>query len=81
MANSPADSGTMFLGFSHQDAAYLARLRVCLAPDVRSGAIPLWDDTQLLPGDAWKRASELALEAALLEARAPAIPAWRGQRS
>jgi hypothetical protein len=35
MANSPADSGSVFMSYNHQDAAYLARLRVYLAPDAQ----------------------------------------------
>src|ERR1051326_3180747 len=64
MADSPADSGAVFISYSHQDAAYLARLQQHLAPYVRGGAIPLWDDTQIKPGDDWKRGIEQALDAA-----------------
>ena len=64
MADSPADSGTVFISYSHADRAYLARLQQYLAPYVRSGAIPLWDDTQIKPGDDWKRGIERALDSA-----------------
>lgn len=64
MATFSADTGTVFISYSHQDAAYLARLQRFLAPHVRSGAIPLWDDTQIKPGDEWKRKIEQALSSA-----------------
>lgn len=61
MANSPTTPGAIFLGYSRQDAAYLARLQRYLTPSVRSGAIPLWDNTQIKPGDDWKHSIEQAL--------------------
>lgn len=51
----------VFISYSHQDAAYLARLQQHLAPYVRSGVIPLWDDTQIKHGDDWMRGIEQAL--------------------
>jgi dipeptidyl aminopeptidase/acylaminoacyl peptidase len=61
MADSPADSSTVFISYSQQDAAFLARLQQALAPSAPSLAIPLWDDTPRQPGDDWKRSIEQAL--------------------
>jgi hypothetical protein len=58
------DPGTVFISYSHQDKAALELLQTFLRPFVRSGAVPLWDDTQIRPGDDWKRGIEQALSAA-----------------
>jgi tetratricopeptide (TPR) repeat protein len=62
MAQTPA--GKVFISYSHKDKAYLDRLQEHLRPHVRSGALPVWVDTQLKAGDEWKKEIEAALEAA-----------------
>lgn len=44
----------VFVSYSHDDSEWLKRLQVHLTPLVRSGAINLWDDTQISPGDKWR---------------------------
>lgn len=60
MADAPAP-GTVFISYSHQDIVYLARLQQHLASHVRSGAIPLREDTQLKAGSDWGRGIEQTL--------------------
>lgn len=64
MADFSTIPGAVFISYSHADSTYLARLRLYLAPFVRSGAITLWDDTQIKPGDDWKHSIEQALSSA-----------------
>lgn len=44
----------VFVSYSHQDKEWLEKLQVHLKPLMRKGAINLWDDTQILPGDKWR---------------------------
>ncbi|HEY7358897.1 MAG TPA: toll/interleukin-1 receptor domain-containing protein, partial [Ktedonobacterales bacterium] len=55
---------SVFISYSHKDKPYLDRLRVHLRPQEREGAITFWDDSQIKPGDHWKREIERALESA-----------------
>jgi hypothetical protein len=41
---------TVFISYSHHDAAWLDRLHVMLKPLTRSGALDVWDDTKISPG-------------------------------
>jgi len=61
--NKPGIS-TVFVSYSHVDAAYLARLRTHLKPLERAGLIDLWDDTKIRSGDKWKEIIAVALERA-----------------
>src|SRR5262249_46312122 len=59
-----APTSKIFISYSHKDKAYLDRLQEHLKPHVRSGALPVWVDTQLKAGDEWKKEIEAALEVA-----------------
>lgn len=54
----------IFISYSKADRAYLDAARSHLRPLERQGAIALWDDTQLLPGEAWDAAIRRELAAA-----------------
>ena len=62
MARTPA--GKVFISYSHDDKWYLDQLQKHLKPHVRSGALPVWVDTQLRAGDDWKKEIETALAGA-----------------
>src|SRR5258706_8606530 len=55
---------SVFISYSHRDAAYLERLMVHLRPLEKSGLIDLWADTKLEAGDKWKAEIETALRRA-----------------
>lgn len=44
----------VFVSYCHADATWLERLKVHLRPLVRKGALNLWDDTRISPGQAWQ---------------------------
>lgn len=52
---------SVFVSYSHADAAWLERLKVHLRPLVRKGALNLWDDTRISPGQAWQEEVAAAL--------------------
>ena len=52
---------TVFVSYSHKDAAFLDRLRIHLRPLEKQGLMDLWDDTKIEAGDRWKAAIEEAL--------------------
>jgi nucleoside 2-deoxyribosyltransferase len=52
---------TVFVSYSHKDAAFLDRLRVHLRPLEKQGLMDIWDDTKIEAGDQWKAAIEEAL--------------------
>ena len=43
----------VFIGYSHQDKAWLERLQVHLRPLEREGLIERWDDTRIQAGGKW----------------------------
>lgn len=52
--SSAIHRGWVFFSYSHSDASYLDRMLIHLRPVERSGAIDLWSDTKLKPGDRWR---------------------------
>ena len=62
MGDSPTIYRTKaFISYSHADKAYLERLQKHLKPDLREGAVQVWDDTQIPPGGDWLATIERAL--------------------
>lgn len=57
-----ADSGLVFISYSHDDAAWAQRFRVLLKPLVRRKHLRLWDDTSIRVGDEWHPAIGRAIE-------------------
>ena len=54
----------VFVSYNHNDAKWLERLRVHLAPMEREGIIDLWDDTKIAIGASWQTSIREALETA-----------------
>jgi hypothetical protein len=54
MISSKPDRSQIFISYSHQDAKWLARLRVHLKPLERDYGIVIWDDTEIKPGSSWR---------------------------
>ena len=49
-----AQRTTIFVSYCHKNKRWLQRLRVHLTPYDRRGALTLWDDTKIDPGDRWR---------------------------
>jgi pimeloyl-ACP methyl ester carboxylesterase len=45
----------VFVSYSHKDHKLLEELEIALSPDIRAGAIDVWDDTKIKAGKDWKR--------------------------
>jgi hypothetical protein len=54
----------VFISYSHRDKKWLDRLQVHLAPLLQNGAITVWADTQIRPGQEWKTEIEFAMASA-----------------
>ena len=62
--SAPNARTTVFLSYSHQDRRSLDRLLIHLRPIERSGAVDLWVDTRLKPGDPWREELDRAVRQA-----------------
>ncbi|MDS4021926.1 MAG: SUMF1/EgtB/PvdO family nonheme iron enzyme [Candidatus Competibacter sp.] len=51
----------VFISYSHADGDWLKRLQTMLAPLQRQGALDVWADTRIQPGQLWKEEIEKAL--------------------
>ncbi len=51
----------VFISYSHQDKAWLGRLKVLLKPYAREGWLKLWADDYIKVGDQWKREIDTVL--------------------
>lgn len=54
----------VFLSYSHQNTAWLCRLRTHLAGLRRAKEIETWDDKEILPGDLWDTSIKKSLDEA-----------------
>jgi hypothetical protein len=52
----------IFISYSHEDKEWLKRLLVALAPLVRRDEIDVWADTEIPPGDDWRKSIEREIE-------------------
>jgi formylglycine-generating enzyme required for sulfatase activity len=51
----------VFISYSHADSEWLERLQTMLAPLQRQGALDVWADTRIQPGQLWKEEIQKAL--------------------
>lgn len=51
----------VFISYSHADSDWLKRLQTMLAPLQRRGALDVWADTRIQPGQLWKEEIKKAL--------------------
>jgi formylglycine-generating enzyme required for sulfatase activity len=56
-------TGVLF-SYSHEDAEWLTRLQIMLAPLIRNQTLAVWDDTQMRAGSQWREEIEKGLAAA-----------------
>src|SRR2546423_145522 len=63
-ARGRGKAGTVFISYSHVDAAVLDRLLVHLKPLERENLIDAWTDTRIDAGADWQHEIAVALDAA-----------------
>ncbi|MBX3307767.1 MAG: TIR domain-containing protein, partial [Nitrospira sp.] len=56
----------IFVSYSRKDKNYLEDLKRILAPKIRDGTIPFWDDTLIEPSDKWREEIEEKLSSATI---------------
>src|SRR5690349_20190511 len=54
----------IFVSYSHDDAMWLERLKIHLAPHLRGEKLVLWDDSMIRSGENWARVIETAIASA-----------------
>jgi hypothetical protein len=54
----------VFISYSRKDKVWLDRLQTMLKPLARNGAISVWAETTMQPGDRWKEELQKALASA-----------------
>jgi internalin A len=54
----------VFVSYSHRDKKWLDRLQVHLAPLLQNGAVTVWSDNRIRPGQEWKTEIESAMASA-----------------
>ena len=61
---SRAKRTQIFISYSHQDAAWLTRLRVHLKPLEQKYGVNVWDDSRIESGSKWRKEIRKAIESA-----------------
>lgn len=64
LARSVQQRNRVFVSYSHEDRAWRERLQVHLSPLARANPRVVWDDTQIAPGETWKKEIEGAMASA-----------------
>jgi hypothetical protein len=55
---------SVFISYSHKDAAWLAKVKMFLKPLEDQGLLQIWDDTNISPGSEWLEEIKRSLESA-----------------
>jgi TIR domain len=55
---------SVFISYSHKDAAWLTKVKMFLKPLEDQGLVQIWDDTNISPGSEWLEEIKRSLESA-----------------